>query len=309
MKSFCVAMIIMLAFGINAINVNHVLSTAMNNLIYYNCDDLRYTFTKIDLSISKIYLFDYDLLQCENENKFKLNYTVSSNHNITIQNKINLYDDNFLFTFVIDNMTVSVNDINESLKINSYNLNRTLYKNGIVSMFSYFREIKDSFDLITNEINVCMEKSLEITLNKVNQLTTDFFDIINHIKNDYYYKEVFFIITDIYAVKVLNVDTLKFNLQKSIIIDKNEVDLKDILIEFDYSYSTSKSASFHKGTVVWNTITFKGKNGALYSDCEWTFEETSHQDELKKSFHTYFIGVFHDYFFEFYKNSVNIINN
>ena len=96
---------------------------------------------------------------------------------------------------------------------------------------------------------------------------------------------------------------LKFDLAKSFIVDKSEINIKDVLIEFEYAYTTTKSASFHKGSVIWSNITFKGKKGALYSECEWTFEESSHTDELIKAFNTYFIGVFHDYFFEFYKTS------
>ena len=248
-------------------------------------------------------MFDYDLAQYENELKFALNYTVSTTHNITIQDRINLYDEHFFYTYQIDNLTVVVNDITESLKVNSYDCNKTKYKNGIVSMFNYFKDIQNNFDTITKDINFCMEQSLQSTLNKVNQLTTDFFDITNRIKKDYYYKEVFFIITDVHAVKVLKVNELKFDLAKSFIVDKSEINIKDVLIEFEYAYTTTKSASFHKGSVIWSNITFKGKKGALYSECEWTFEESSHTDELIKAFNTYFIGVFHDYFFEFYKTS------
>ena len=303
MKTFFLAVISICVIDIKAINVYHILTTAMNNLLYYNCDDLHYTFPKTSLRISQLHLFDYDLAQYENELKFALNYTVSTTHNITIQDRINLYDEHFFYTYQIDNLTVVVNDITESLKVNSYDCNTTKYKNGIVSMFNYFKDIQNNFDTITKEINFCMEQSLQSTLNKVNQLTTDFFDITNRIKKDYYYKEVFFIITDVHAVKVLKVNELKFDLAKSFIVDKSEINIKDVLIEFEYAYTTTKSASFHKGSVIWSNITFKGKKGALYSECEWTFEESSHTDELIKSFNTYFIGVFHDYFFEFYKTS------
>ena len=82
-----------------------------------------------------------------------MNYTVSTTHNITIQDRINLYDEHFFYTYQIDNLTVVVNDITESLKVNSYDCNKTKYKNGIVSMFNYFKDIQNNFDTITKDIN------------------------------------------------------------------------------------------------------------------------------------------------------------
>ena len=299
-------------------NYSHILGTALNHLITENnktknnkCS-LVYTFTEGTFNIDSLYLFDYDLIQ-KGDIVFQLNYTSVSNQLITLKNNDIIQDKKFIFSYKIDNLEFVVDSSKEILQIKNFEISEIFFdKNGTIVKFNYFSELKNNIDTIVIEVNDCIISRLSNSLSRINQLTTDFIDIILKIRKDYTQKEVFFIIENEkirYSVQYLDVHKLFFNLGKTSIIDKTTVDIKEVTIEFEFAYNNKENKKLYKGKVQWEKLIFKGKEGAFYDGPHWEFEEVMYLKEHIEAFTIFFIGVFTDYFNEFYNDtSINYFN-